>query len=177
MAKKDKKEDQTKTQQAQQPQPAPQGQAPLNVLTQYVKDLSFENPNAPETLRGGQKPAEMNVNINMEMRKVGEDKPLYEVTLRVSATAKREENTDFIAEITYAVLAQVGDMVPEEQHHPMLLIECPKLAFPFVRQLLGNMTQQGGYPPLLLNPVDFEGLYRQQYAQMLKQQQAQAAQN
>lgn len=139
--------------------------APLTVLSQYVKDQSFENPHAPATFQGGKTAPEIQVNVNMEMNKIDEDQRIYEVTLRVASTATREGRTDFIAEITYAILTQIGEGVPEAQYHPLLLIEVPKLGFPFVRQILANMVQMGGYPPLLLNPVDFEGLYRQQYAQ------------
>lgn len=152
-------------------------QAPLSIISQYIKDQSFENPHAPDTYKQSQTAPEIAVNINMEMKKIEEANLVYEVSLRISAEAKREGRHDFIAELTYGILAQVQQGVPEEHHHPLLLIECPKMAFPFVRQILATMTQQGGYAPLLLNPVDFEGLYRQQYAEMLKQQQAGAAQN
>lgn len=157
---------------------APQARkAPMNIITQYIKDQSFENPNAPETYKPSKETPEISVNINMEMQRLEEEGYVYEVLLRVAAEAKRGDRHDFIAELTYGVLTQVVENVPEEHHHPLLLIEVPKLAFPFVRQILATMTQQGGYPPLLLNPVDFEGLYRQQYAQLMQEQQAEQAQN
>jgi len=146
---------------------------PLTVHAQYVRDVSFENPNAPDSIRGGMDAPEMDVNIGMDARKL-EDKEvanLYEVGLSVRAEAKRGEDVVFIAEILYGVTVSIGDEVPEQNHHPMLLIEVPKLAFPYVRKLLSDLTSEGGFPPLLLSPVDFHALYVQRFAQ---QQEAEA---
>tara|TARA_Y100001001_G_scaffold81364_1_gene79254 strand:- start:361 stop:870 length:510 start_codon:yes stop_codon:yes gene_type:complete len=136
--------------------------ASMTVHHQYVKDFSFENPNAPETMAGGQSQPALSANVNMQAKQLDKDQALYEVTLNVTATAKREEKVLFMAEIDYGLLLSVPN-VPEEHRHPLLLIEGPKLAFPFVRQILANAIQNGGYPPLLLNPVNFEELYKQQY--------------
>lgn len=138
---------------------------PITIHTQYVRDLSFENPNAPDSLRGGQGAPEMEVNITMDARKL-EDKDiknLYEVVLVISAAATRKDSPVFIAELVYGVTVSIGDIVPEDQHHPILLIEVPRHAFPFARQLLASLTVQGGFPPLLLNPVDFHALYLQRF--------------
>jgi preprotein translocase subunit SecB len=139
-------------------------QMPVIIHAQYVKDISFENPNAPETLRAGQKGPEMDVNINMDARKIessGEEN-FYEVTLVLTAKAFREKQSVFLAEIHYGALISMPG-VSEENHHPLLLIEIPKTLFPFARQLMAELTQSGGYPPLLLNPVDFHALYLQQF--------------
>lgn len=141
----------------------------LMVHTQYVKDFSFENPHAPESFSTADGTApKMDANINMSLRLLDKEKALYEVVLEVSSTAKRNDKTLFMAEIQYGLVASVHKEVPEQHHHPLLLIEGPKMAFPFVRQLLANAIQAGGYPPLLLNPVNFEELYRQQYLQQAK---------
>ena len=128
---------------------------PVMIHAQYIKDLSFENPLAPESLRAGKSQPEMDIDIQMESNPVKDEKlkNLYEVVLKLSATAKRDGEVAFIAEIAYGVTVSLGDL-PEDQHHPFLLIEVPRQAFPFARQILGNITQQGGYAPLLLNPVE-----------------------
>lgn len=136
------------------------GNMPIVIHAQYVKDLSFENPNSPESLRGADKSPEMDVNIGMDARKMEDDKleHLYEVSLNVRAEAKRDGKVMFLAELQYGMTVSLND-VPEDQHHPMLLIEIPRMAFPYARQILSDLTTQGGYPPLLLNPVDFHALY------------------
>lgn len=139
---------------------------PVMIHGQYLKDLSFENPNAPQILRGGQGKPVMDVNFSMEARNIdpieGNDR-LYEVTLGVEATAKRGERTAFICEVQYAVLVSVGQDVPEDQIHPLLLIEMPRFAFPFVRQIVADMTQSAGFMPLLMAPVDFRAFYVQRF--------------
>lgn len=143
---------------------------PLMIHTQYIKDMSFENPNAPETLLPGRKSPEMDMNINLGVREVEDEKldNLYEVTLVLSAKAEREGKTYFLAEIQYAALASLSG-VPEKQHHPMLFIEVPRIMFPFARQILADITAAGGYPPLLINPVDFHGMYVERFAKDLNE--------
>ena len=136
------------------------GNMPIVIHAQYIKDLSFENPNTPESLRGAGGAPEMDVNIGMDARKIAsqEEDNLYEVALNVRAEAKRQGESVFIAELQYAMTVSLNN-VPQDQHHPLLLIEIPRMAFPYARQILSDLTTQGGYPPLLLNPVDFHALY------------------
>lgn len=138
---------------------------PVTVHAQYVRDISFENPSAPNSLRAGLSSPEMDVNVSMDAREIEDDeiKNLYEVALTISATAKRDDKTFFVAEVIYGITVSVGDVVPENQHHPILFIEIPRLAFPFARQIMATITQQGGYPPVLLNPVDFQALYMERF--------------
>lgn len=138
---------------------------PVTIHAQYIRDLSFENPGAPESMRGGQDIPEMNVNIGMDARAIEntELKNLYEVSLTISATAARAERPVFLCEVIYGVTVSIGEVVPEDQHHSLLLIEIPRMAFPFARQILADLTSQGGYPPLLLNPVDFHALYLERF--------------
>ena len=152
------------------------GNLPIAIHAQYVKDLSFENPNTPESLRGGKTMPVMDVNIGMDARKIADDKIpfLNEVVLNVRAEAKRDDKVVFIAELQYGVTASLNDM-PEESHHPVLLIEIPRLAFPYARQILSDMTVQGGYPPLLLNPVDFQALYMDRFKDEIEKARAEAA--
>ena len=137
---------------------------PINILAQYIRDISFENPMAPDSLRAGQSNPEMDINIGMDARKIedSEMENLYEVVVNLRAAAMREENPVFILELQYGITVALND-VPEENHHPVLLIEVPRLAFPFMRQIVSDMTTQGGYPPLILNPVDFQTLYMERF--------------
>ncbi|MCB1538691.1 MAG: protein-export chaperone SecB [Rhodospirillales bacterium] len=141
---------------------------PLTVHAQYIKDLSFENPSAPQSLLPGQAVPKMGVNVTLDARKIegpGQvpDTTTFEVLLHVEASARREQDVVFLVQLDYAVVCSVAAAVPEQHHHPLLMIEIPKLAFPFARQILAEVTSQAGFPPLLLNPVDFEGMYREQY--------------
>ncbi len=138
---------------------------PLMVHTQYVKDISFENPMAPNSFRAGLAPPKMEMNINLDARPLEDPnlKNLYEVTLKISARAMRDGQAVFIAEILYGVAVSLQESVPEGQHHPLLLIEVPRLAFPFARQILSDLTQGGGYPALLLGPVDFYSMYMSRF--------------
>lgn len=138
---------------------------PLQIHAQYIRDVSFENPNAPASLRGGLDAPKMDISFNMDARNLEDDKAeaLYEVALKVTATALRDEKTVFIAEVEYGAVVELSQ-VPEDKHHPLLLIEVPRLMFPFIRQIMSDLTQNGGYPPLNLNPVDFAQLYMQKFA-------------
>ncbi len=133
----------------------------LNVLAQYVKDSSFENPNAPESLRLEGQP-EIELNVDMQARSQGDK--VYEVELRINATGKRDEGVLFVVEVVYAGLFLV-DGVGESDIEPVLLVECPRLLFPFARRVVSDMTRDGGFPPLMLEPIDFLGLYIAQRSQ------------
>ena len=147
------------------PQPA-NGQAEqpgIHVLGQYIKDLSFENPGAPNSLRASDKAPALEVNVNVNARPMSETD--FEIELKLEANARRGDETLFITEITYAGLFQIRN-VPQEHIHPIILIECPRLLFPFARQILADATRQGGFPPLMIDPVDFAALYRQRVAEL-----------
>lgn len=134
---------------------------PVVIHAQYIKDLSFENPHAPDSLRTGntEKPA-LNVNILLDAKKIEDAQlsALYEVTVSVKAESKRGQRTDYIVEMAYGAAVSLKD-VPEDQHHPLLFIEVPRQLFPFIRHGVAQLTQGGGYVPLLLNPVDFMAMY------------------
>ena len=139
---------------------APQ-QIPIVVNTQYVKDLSFENPNAPQSLVAQNAQPNIDVNVNVQARGLGPN--VYEVVLSITCTAKHETMTAFIAEVAYAGVFTLNG-VPQESVHPVLLIECPRLLFPFARALVANATRDGGFLPLMIQPIDFLDLYRRQAA-------------
>lgn len=150
--------------------PAQQGQAQapgLQLLGQYISDLSFENPGAPASIIGQTGSPQFNVNINVQVKKQSDD--VYAVELTLNAKATREENLLFNIELVYGGVFRLSN-VQENQLAPMLMIECPRLIFPFARQVLATTTQSGGFPPLLMEPVDFTALYRQNLARMAQAQ-------
>ena len=145
--------------QAGQAQP---GQVQVGVLGQYVKDLSFENPGAPFPPGGPQGQPTINIAVDVQARRRSED--TYEVDLRISADAKAQDQAVFMAEVLYGGMFLLRN-VPQESVEPFLLIEGPRLLFPFVRRILADLTRDGGFPPLMVEPIDFAQLYRQRLAQ------------
>jgi preprotein translocase subunit SecB len=140
-----------------------QQQPMLQVLAQYIKDLSFENPNAPRSLTPGTQQPEINVNINVEANQLNE--PDIEVTLKIECKAQLAGSVLFNFELAYGGVFRIQN-VPQENVHPLVLIECPRLLFPFARQIVADAVRDGGFPPLLLQPVDFVSLYQQRMAEM-----------
>jgi len=137
----------------------------LNVLTQYVKDLSFENPEAPLSLTTRTQPA-INININVNAKPLQSSVPNandFEVELKLDARANDGDRTLFAIELVYAGVFRLAN-VPQEQTAPVVMIECPRMLFPFARQVIAEATRNGGFPPLLVDPVDFAMLYRQSVA-------------
>jgi preprotein translocase subunit SecB len=137
--------------------PAPQ----LSVLAQYVKDFSFENPNAPQSLMPGQQP-QIAIQINVDARPLAESD--VEVSLRLEGKAEHQGNIMFAFELTFAGVFRIQN-VPQESLNAIVLIECPRLLFPFAREIIANAVRNGGFPPLLLDPFDFVALYRQRMEQ------------
>jgi preprotein translocase subunit SecB len=129
----------------------------LRVLAQYTKDASFENPNAPDSLRSDQ-PAPQ-INIGIEIGRQMFDNDTVEVTLILKAEARREDTVAFICELEYAGLFAFAGVTMEEIQ-PLVLIECPRILFPFARQIVAEMTQAGGFPPILLEVPDFAAMFR-----------------
>jgi preprotein translocase subunit SecB len=128
----------------------------IRILAQFIRDLSFENPKAPESLRaGGPQPQ---IDLGVEMNARGRDDGLFEVDLKLSAQAGREDGAIFVVELLYGGVFQIGG-VPAEEIEPVLLIECPRYLFPFARRIIAEVTSEGGYPPFLLDPIDFAGIY------------------
>lgn len=141
---------------------------PINILAQYVKDLSFENPNAPDSLKSNAASPNMDVQVSLESapRTEAGFENLHEVTLRLVAKATRPEQTVFIAEMKYGALVSLPG-VPEDKQPAILLVEIPHLMFPFARQILANAISAGGFPPVYLNPIDFAALFRERFAQQM----------
>lgn len=149
---------------------------PINVHAQYIRDLSFENPNAPGILKASAGKPNMDMTINIGLREVADEElpGLYEVSLRIRAAAKRGETTAFIAEVDYAASVTIGAEVPKDALHPLLMIEIPRLIFPFARQIICDLSQQGGFPAVMIAPVDFQALYVQKFSAEMDAQKKQA---
>ena len=147
----------------------PAGPPMIRVLAQYVKDLSFENPGLFSNAGGNTAP-EIELGIDVRVEPGPPQDRIFSVELKLSARAKRQDTIVFIVELVYAGVVQLQDASPQDAE-PMLLIECPRLLFPFARRIIADITREGGHPPLMIDPIDFVGLYRQQQ----QQRQAQAA--
>ncbi len=131
---------------------------PLLIQAQYIKDLSFENPNAPDIYAGhSENPPEIAVNIDVNPTPLADR--VYEVVLSFRITAKSGEKTAFLVELDYAGVATVNPSVPEEGIEKLLLVEVPRYLFPFARSTLAEVTREGSFPPLVINPIDFEQFY------------------
>lgn len=147
--------------------PAPQTGTPqmptpqIGVLTQYVKDFSFENPNAPRSLAPSTQQPAINVNIGVDAAPLTETD--VEVTLRLEGKAESQGMLLFGFELMYSGVFRIVN-VPPDSLQPTVLIECPRLLFPFAREIVATATRNGGFPPLLLEPIDFVALYHQRMA-------------
>ncbi len=144
--------------------PAPQtgmAQMPppqIGVLTQYVKDFSFENPNAPRSMAPSAQQPAISINIGVDAAPLTETD--IEVTLRLDGKAESQGMVMFGFELMYSGVFRIVN-VPPDSMQPAVMIECPRLLFPFAREIIATATRNGGFPPLLLEPIDFAGLYRQ----------------
>jgi preprotein translocase subunit SecB len=134
----------------------------VGMISQYVKDLSFENPNAPAVYQWQSQP-QIEVEFNIGAAVVGED--VHEVSLKIEVTASADGNNAFAVELLFAGLFALRN-IPEEQLQPFLFAEAPRLLFPFARRVIADAIRDGGFPPLVLDPIDFASLYMQRAAQV-----------
>src|SRR5579872_6344592 len=141
----------------------------LNVLAQYIKDFSFENPNAPRSLTPTQQQPAINIQINVNAAPLGDTEA--EVELKIEGKAESAGFIMFSFELVYAGMFRVQN-VPAENIHPLMMIECPRLLFPFARQIIADAVRNGGFPPLMLDPVDYVALYQQKLSEIQQQQAA-----
>jgi preprotein translocase subunit SecB len=138
------------------------------LISQYVKDMSVENPRAPESFQWNQQP-DLDVQFNIAANLVGPE--VHEVELKISATAKTAQGTAYIVELSYCGLVGLRN-VPEDAAHAFIYSETPRVLFPFARRVIADAVRDAGFTPLLLDPIDFQGLYAQQLAQRQAQQAA-----
>lgn len=137
-------------------------QPSLNVLVQYIKDLSFESPGAPQSLQNRDKAPNININVNVNANSL-RDKD-YDVLLTLNARAETDGQVVFNVELVYGGVFRIAGF-SQEQLLPMLFIECPRLLFPFARQIIADATRNGGFPPLMVDPIDFTRMFQQRMAQ------------
>ena len=142
---------------------ATDGDAPsMRILAQYLKDLSFENPKAPQSLMNSDSNPQIDISVNVNARALAETD--FEVELELQAKAVESDEVVFAAELLYAGIFRLENM-PEETMHPVVLVECPRMLFPFARHILADATRNGGFPPLMIDPIDFAGMYNQRIEQ------------
>ncbi|NBV07213.1 MAG: protein-export chaperone SecB [Proteobacteria bacterium] len=129
----------------------------IKILSQYIKDLSFEVPNAPQIFFNSQEKPNIELSINIDATKIGDN--IFEVSLKISADAKSNEQRTFLCEIVYAAAFSISEAEGETLEQ-ILLIYCPNLIFPFLRRIVANLTSDSGFPPLMLDLIDFAALYQ-----------------
>ena len=134
----------------------------LNALAQYAKDFSFENPNAPRSLSPQQQQPQIGIQVNVNAKQMADTD--FEVDLTLEGDAKTADDVLFKFELTYSGVFRIRN-VPQDQLHPVVMIECPRLLFPFARQMVAEAVRNWGFPPLYIDPIDFVGLYRQKAAE------------
>ncbi|EYR78864.1 MULTISPECIES: protein-export chaperone SecB [unclassified Shinella] len=134
----------------------------LNILAQYVKDFSFENPGAPRSLQARDKAPAINISVNVNANPLSETD--FDVILSLNAEAKDGDKMLFNAELAYGGVFRVTGF-PQEHMLPVLFIECPRLLFPFARQIISDATRNGGFPPLMIDPIDFAQMFTQRMAE------------
>ena len=157
--------------------PAAATEAPayqLIVNTQYLKDLSFESPRAPQILMGQREAPEVNLTADVKARSLGPE--VFEVVLNMGAHAHHKDEPVFVVELAYAAVVTIKD-APSELVPLLVFVETPRLVFPFARAIIANATRDGGFPPLLVNPIDFAELLRREHEKALKEQRDAALQS
>ena len=142
---------------------SPSGPQQLIINAQYIKDLSFENPRAPQSLIQQSAQPEVEINVDVKARNLGPE--LYEVVLTINATARAQGETVFLVELAYGSVVTVKNATPELLPG-LILVETPRIVFPFARAVIANATRDGGFPPLMINPIDFAELLRRQQTDM-----------
>jgi preprotein translocase subunit SecB len=140
---------------------SPSGPQQLILNAQYIKDLSFENPRAPQSLIQQSAQPEVEINVDVKARNLGPE--LYEVVLTINATARAQGETVFLVELAYGCVVTVKNATAE-MLPALILVETPRIVFPFARAVIANATRDGGFPPLMINPIDFAELLRRQQA-------------
>ncbi|MGN6548992.1 MAG: protein-export chaperone SecB [Pararhizobium sp.] len=148
--------------------------ASLSVLAQYIKDLSFENPTAPRSLGAREKAPGININVNVNANPLSDTD--FDVVLSLDAEARDGNSVLFKTELAYGGVFRVSGF-PQEHMLPLLFIECPRILFPFARQIIADATRNGGFPPLMIDPIDFAQMFTQRMAEQQQGQDTPGAAN
>jgi preprotein translocase subunit SecB len=139
-------------------QPTPQTPN-IRILAQYIKDLSFENPQAPMIFQELKGQPDVGIGVNLSAKKHNDN--LFEIDLKLKIEAKQDDKVTFMIELLYGSVFNLEN-IPQDLLEAIVYVECPRLIFPFIRRIIGDVTRDGGFPPLLLDPIDFGALYQQQ---------------
>ena len=142
------------------------GQPSLNAMVQFTKDFSFENPNAPRSLGPQEKAPNISIQVNVNAKQLADTD--FEVNIMLEGSAGEGADTLFKFELDYAGIFRLSN-IPPEQQHPVVMIECPRLLFPFARQIIAEAVRGGGFPPLYIDPIDFAALYQSRMADIANQ--------
>ena len=134
----------------------------MSMKGQYIKDLSFENPRAPQSLLAMKEPPKIDLNVNLEGQRLQEN--IFELVIHVSARALQDNKSLFLADLAYGGIFELNN-IPEEHHQPVLMVDCAFTLFPYARRVVSDVTRDGGFPPLVLEPIDFAALYQQNMQQ------------
>ncbi len=145
---------------------ASQGAPSLNAMVQFTKDFSFENPNAPRSLGPQEKAPNISIQVNVNAKQLADTD--FEVNIMLEGSAGEGADTLFKFELDYAGIFRLQN-IPQEQMHPVVMIECPRLLFPFARQIIAEAVRGGGFPPLYIDPIDFAALYQQRMTEVSQQ--------
>lgn len=146
----------------------------LNILAQYIKDFSFENPGAPRSLQARDKAPAININVNVNANPLSDTD--FDVVLALNAEAKDGDKVVFVTELVYGGVFRISGF-PQEHMLPVLFIECPRLLFPFARQIIADATRNGGFPPLMIDPIDFAQMFAQRVSEEQSRAQSQSVPN
>lgn len=146
----------------------------LNILAQYIKDFSFENPGAPRSLQARDKAPAININVNVNANPLSDTE--FDVVLSLNAEAKDGDKVVFVTELVYGGVFRISGF-PQEHMLPVLFIECPRLLFPFARQIIADATRNGGFPPLMIDPIDFAQMFAQRVSEEQSRANSQAVPN
>jgi preprotein translocase subunit SecB len=144
------------------PPAAPGGLQQLIINAQYIKDFSFENPRAPQSLIQQTTQPSVDINVDVKAQNLGPD--VFEVILTINVTARAQDQPVFLVELAYGTVVTVKN-APPEMLAPLILVETPRIVFPFARAIIANATRDGGFPPLMINPIDFAELLQRQQAE------------
>ena len=147
-----------------------QQEAPFTILLQYLKDLSFENPNAPQVFAGEKQQPQLDVNVDVTVQQIHERD--FEVSLHLNANAKNGEDLVYQTELVYSGIVRIGE-IPQEILQALLFVEIPRFLFPYARNIISTSIQEGGFPAVMLAPIDFMAMFRQRVAAAQAQQEDQ----
>ncbi|MGE0211694.1 MAG: protein-export chaperone SecB [Parvibaculaceae bacterium] len=141
---------------------APAAQPSMKILGQYLKDFSFESPSAPQSLLSQQGQPEISIQVNVNAKPI--NGPDFEVELHIEAKASAQSKVLYAADLLYAGIFRLEN-IPQEMLHPVVLVECPRMLFPFARQILADATRNGSFQPLMLDPIDFASMYQRRLSE------------